>query len=170
MHNNEFWNEFWQFSCKFYPHCQREVLDLQNKAHLSVNMLLFCCWLGSQHLRLTPANLQGAKAIADKHEADFISPLRELRRRVKDLGDKLLYQRMKDLELAFEKRSQNDLFDYAKNEKSLQYNPDNASDLSEDNLLSYIDSAIKGDSPAWVHQHVKTICANLSTIHQPFCA
>jgi len=76
---------FWNFSLGLYgkPGVAPALLSLQDALGLDVNMLVLCCWAGSQGRPLTPADLNAVVAVAEPWQAEVVVPLRALRRRLK---------------------------------------------------------------------------------------
>lgn len=102
-------NPFWLYSIEQYkkPGCAEFLLDAQDSMHLDINILLFIGWLTSQNkayqedLALEPVHLW---------QLSKVKPIRKLRRKVKQLQTKELYQALKDLELMAEQKQQRMLF------------------------------------------------------------
>jgi uncharacterized protein (TIGR02444 family) len=59
------------------------LIGLQDRLGLDVNMLLYCCWIGTDGRSLTPADLAGVEAVVEPWQAEVVRPLRSLRRRLK---------------------------------------------------------------------------------------
>ena len=81
---------FWDFALDVYrrPGVSDACLQLQERYHLDVNLLLFVCWIGaSGRGRLTPRDIGVcAGAVGAWHDA-VVRPLRGVRRSLKeDLG------------------------------------------------------------------------------------
>lgn len=76
---------FWTFSCQLYEQVKEPLLALQNRHHLNVNVLLFCCWIAASNQGvLTKQEMKKITfAIQSWHER-IVLPLRELRKRLKD--------------------------------------------------------------------------------------
>lgn len=75
-------NPFWDFSLEVF---QRKNVasachSLQDRLGLDVNLLLFCCWTGSQGHQLSEEELRGALAATRDWQAQVVAPLRQLRR------------------------------------------------------------------------------------------
>jgi uncharacterized protein (TIGR02444 family) len=101
----------WEFALALYssPGVEETVLSLQDEAGVNVNILLWSCWLESRGIRMNPATLAQAQAVISDWEAQVVSPLRRLRRKLKplaaedDLGGELR-NHIKDAELLAERR------------------------------------------------------------------
>jgi len=99
----------WRFSLAFYtrPGVSEALIQLQDRAELDVNLMLFALWLGvSGRSRLTREELEIADRIARPIRANVVEPLRALRRRLKpdpDADVQRLREGVKALELAAEK-------------------------------------------------------------------
>lgn len=78
-------NPFWDFTLALYgkPGVAPALIGLQDRLGLDVNMLLYCCWAGSQGRRLSAADLAAVEAVAEPWQAEVVRPLRGLRRRLK---------------------------------------------------------------------------------------
>jgi uncharacterized protein (TIGR02444 family) len=104
--------ELWEFSLDFYarPGVSAALIELQDRAGLDVNLILFALWHGLSgrgrldHERLAVAD-QAVRAI----QAEIITPLRALRRRLRtgpDADIQRLREAIKALELDAEKIAQ----------------------------------------------------------------
>lgn len=99
----------WRFSLAFYtrPGVSETLIELQDRAELDVNLMLFALWVGaSGRGRLTKEGLEIADRIARPIRAAIVEPLRALRRRLKpdpDADVQRLREGIKALELAAEK-------------------------------------------------------------------
>lgn len=71
---------FWSFSCQIYEHTKDNLLALQNRYNLNVNMLLFCLWFAANNQGLL--SKQDLKQLLTRihtwHER-IVTPLRNLR-------------------------------------------------------------------------------------------
>ncbi len=76
---------FWNFSLALYgkPGVASALIGLQDRLGLDVNMLLYCCWVGSAGHSLTVAELAAVEAAVEPWQAEVVRPLRSLRRRLK---------------------------------------------------------------------------------------
>ncbi len=108
---------FWNFSLEIYSAegVSGACLDLQERRGCDVNILLFCCWLGaSGRPTLTADRLRSILAESDPWQAEVVRPLREVRRRLKDLPQEVAdatRRRVADAELAAEHAEQLKLVD-----------------------------------------------------------
>jgi len=79
---------FWNFSLELYAGegVAEACLNLQERRGCDVNILLFCCWLGaSGRSTLTAERLRAVLKASDRWQAEIVRPLREVRKRLKDL-------------------------------------------------------------------------------------
>ena len=76
---------FWSFSLALYgrPGVAPALIGLQDRLGLDVNMLLYCCWAGTEGRSLTPADLAAVEAAAEPWQAEVVRPVRSIRRRLK---------------------------------------------------------------------------------------
>jgi uncharacterized protein (TIGR02444 family) len=78
---------FWNFSLEIYAAegVAEACLDLQERRGCDVNILLFCCWLGSSgRPTLTADRLRRILKVSDVWQAEIVQPLRRVRRVLKD--------------------------------------------------------------------------------------
>ena len=75
-------NPFWQFSLQVYaaPGVAQECLMLQDESGVSVNMLLYCAWRGTQGDALSASRIEKLNEIVEKWRSGVIKPLRSIRR------------------------------------------------------------------------------------------
>lgn len=73
-------SEFWNYSSQMWslPEVESICLELQNQHDLNVNLLLFCCWIGEQQLRLDENQVKTLVEAAEPWET-VIKPLRSSR-------------------------------------------------------------------------------------------
>lgn len=106
---------FWRFSLAFYarPGVAEALIALQDRAQFDVNLMLFALWCGVAHGHcLEEAELRAAEAAVTPLRREVVTPLRALRRRLKDSGDpdiRALRRRVAALELAAERHAQSRL-------------------------------------------------------------
>ena len=76
--DQQFQNDFWQFSLALYgqPGVARECLELQDKFGLNINLLLFCAWLGRRGVALGRDDLEGASRLIASWHDHVVHPLR----------------------------------------------------------------------------------------------
>lgn len=79
-------NPFWSYSLTLYVRegVAEACLDLQDRLDLDVNLLLFCCWAGSQGRDLGRGRIGDLMAATRDWRARVILPLRGARRWLKD--------------------------------------------------------------------------------------
>ncbi len=112
-------NPFWDFSLLVYhrPGVAAACLALQDRHGLDVNLLLFCCWAGSQGRRLDAADIERLMGSVGEWQRSVVGPLRGVRRRLTDLPGSAsgqlgaLRQAVKDCELEAERIEQTLLHD-----------------------------------------------------------
>jgi len=106
---------FWRFSLAFYarPGIPDALIALQDRAGFNVNLMLFALWRGAVHgQRLRASELRAAAAAVAPLRREVVGPLRDLRRRLKTVGDadiRTLRRRVLGLELAAERAAQSRL-------------------------------------------------------------
>tara|TARA_R110000851_G_scaffold181511_1_gene329315 strand:- start:82379 stop:82903 length:525 start_codon:yes stop_codon:yes gene_type:complete len=108
-------NPFWDYSLVHYgrPEVARACLELQEDVGANVNLVLFCCWLGSSGQVLTVQDLDEAEEIIRDWNEQVVEPLRGVRRFVQSefagFADQEWPQDVKQLELRAERVVQNRL-------------------------------------------------------------
>tara|TARA_R110000772_G_scaffold46685_2_gene106426 strand:- start:144 stop:662 length:519 start_codon:yes stop_codon:yes gene_type:complete len=108
-------NPFWDYSLVHYgrPEVARACLELQDDIGANVNLVLFCCWLGSSGQVLTVQDLDEAEEIIRDWNEQVVEPLRGVRRFVQSefagFADQEWPQEVKQLELKAERVVQNRL-------------------------------------------------------------
>jgi uncharacterized protein (TIGR02444 family) len=109
----------WRFSLAFYalPGVAEALIELQDRDGLDVNLMLFALWVGiSGRGRLDNDGLARAEQAVGSIRAEFVEPLRTLRRSLKHSPDaevQQLREGVKALELAGEKLAQTRLARFA---------------------------------------------------------
>jgi uncharacterized protein (TIGR02444 family) len=104
--------ELWEFSLDFYarPGVSAALIELQDRAGLDVNLILFAVWHGlSGRGRLDDERLAVADQAARAIQTEIVTPLRALRRRLRtdpDAEIQHLREAIKALELDAEKIAQ----------------------------------------------------------------
>jgi len=81
---------FWRFSLRFYalPDVAPACLELQDKAGVDVNLMLFLLFLADGKRTLTKTDVAQLDAAIARWRNDVVVPLRDLRRRLKSgIGD-----------------------------------------------------------------------------------
>lgn len=73
---------FWSFSVAMYarPDVSRACLALQDAAGLDVNLLLFCCWLGTRGIALGASEMGAVLGTVRDWQEQVVQPLRTVRR------------------------------------------------------------------------------------------
>lgn len=80
-------SEFWDFTLSIYGNkgFSPAVIALQDKHHLDVDILIFCCWTASTGRgALSDATIAKAREVADPWQAEVVNALRIIRRRIKE--------------------------------------------------------------------------------------
>jgi uncharacterized protein (TIGR02444 family) len=78
-------NPFWDFSLALYgrPGVAPALLGLQDRRGADVNLLLYCCWMGSGGQLLTQVDLARARDAGLVWQQEIVHPIRAARRRLK---------------------------------------------------------------------------------------
>lgn len=78
-------NPFWDFSLALYgrPGVAPALLGLQDRRGVDVNLLLYCCWMGSGGQLLSRADLAAARDVGLVWQQEIVHPIRAARRRLK---------------------------------------------------------------------------------------
>jgi len=81
-------NPFWRWSLRVYrsPGVQEACLALQDRCGADVNLLLFCGWIGIAGRALDKRRLRQAIDSVGRWQAEVITPLRAVRRTLKQGG------------------------------------------------------------------------------------
>jgi uncharacterized protein (TIGR02444 family) len=153
---------FWEFSLRTYagPKVADACLKLQDDYGVDVNLLLYCCWLGTRRRALEPELLERALEFSRPWADNVVAPLRHARRWLKSHDSAplttqtvtLLRDRFKVLELAGERLQQ-----HALEALSAESDGDSAaggSDLTATlgNVRGYLEAAgIRADTAALEH-------------------
>lgn len=125
-------NPFWQYSLSLYqrpgvsefclrlqdglvtssPSSQTKPLNRQsdNREYININLLLFCCWVGSQRIKLSGQDFASAEGTIKTWHTSQVLPLRAERRAA--LTTPQRKEELLTLELAAEQVEQNQLFDW----------------------------------------------------------
>jgi uncharacterized protein (TIGR02444 family) len=111
-------NAFWRFSLAVYASdgVAPECLTLQDALKIDVNLLLFCAWMGTRTIMLTPRQLEAAALAVNVWQAAVIRPLRGVRQQIKALARdecEAFRSQVKSLELEAEQIEQAMLFAHA---------------------------------------------------------
>lgn len=73
-------NPLWEYSLALYQSIEPWCLQMQDQQGANVNLLLLCCFAGSQGYRLSPQQLAEATQTVGQWDSAVIQPLRQLRR------------------------------------------------------------------------------------------
>jgi uncharacterized protein (TIGR02444 family) len=142
-------NPFWEFSLTVYrrPGVADACLGLQDRRGLDVNLLLLCCWAGSQGRILDVAEVARLVASVDEWQHSVIRPLREVRRRLKAVAGAergplgALRNKVKDCELAAERIEQVMLHDALPPSAPARHTADRQAACAAVNLTAYLEVA-----------------------------
>jgi len=80
-------HSFWDWALKVYgaPGVSQACLDVQERLHVDVNVLLFCLWVGESGLgTLTAERLAHARGSVDDWHENVVKRLRDVRRALKE--------------------------------------------------------------------------------------
>jgi uncharacterized protein (TIGR02444 family) len=108
-------NPFWEFSLALYgrPGVAPALLGLQDRRGVDVNLLLYCCWMGSGGQLLSQADLARAGDVGLVWQQEIVHPLRAARRRLKqgfpglyEESVETLRRRLGDIEIEAERVAQ----------------------------------------------------------------
>jgi len=136
-------NPFWDYSLAHYaqPGVAQCCLDYQDQYGTNVNLLLFCCWLGSFGVQIEPDELEQAKLHISPWDCQVVQPLRKVRRFIATSPllqnasfPSELITSLQQVELMTEQVVQNDLFDWYSRK---EFARNNESGLQAKNLNAY---------------------------------
>ena len=150
-------NPFWDYSLAHYaqPGVAQCCLNYQDQYDANVNLLLFCCWLGSCGIQLESEELEQARLHIGPWDCQVVQPLRRVRRFIAtspllknaSFSSELIASLLQ-VELMTEQVVQNDLFNWY-SRKEFQRN--NKSGLQAKNLNAYFSflgcSSVPENSP-----------------------
>lgn len=76
---------FWRFSLRTYRQdgVAHACLALQDECGVDVNLLLYCCWLGSERRRLSARDARSAMNAVGRWQQEVVAPLRRARRAIR---------------------------------------------------------------------------------------
>lgn len=141
-------NPFWDFSLAVYrkPAVADACLRLQDGVGLDVNLLLYCCWIATvREALLTEPEIREVIALTGEWRSRVVSPLRELRRGLKQGVDGLpgdsvesFRSEVKRLELASERLQQDMLFGWTEAATVSRTGNPAAAQAKEENILRYL--------------------------------
>ncbi|MCK6431848.1 MAG: TIGR02444 family protein [Aquabacterium sp.] len=137
---------FWRHSLRLYaaagvaPAC----LALQDDHGIDVNLLLLCCWLGSQGRRLGLRDMRAAMTAVAAWQSGVVQPLRAARRALKPMAQGALAdvapqlrQKLSRLELEAEFQEHELLLRWAES-RTLTCRPDAPQATTAANLRTYL--------------------------------
>jgi uncharacterized protein (TIGR02444 family) len=105
-------DSFWRFSLRVYarPGVAELLIGLQDRGGHNINLILLALWLGiGASVRLDAEAFARAKTAMARIDRDVVTPLRQLRRALKDDPDPDVHdlrRRILSLEIAAERRVQ----------------------------------------------------------------
>lgn len=117
-------NSLWDFACNVYasPDIERQARQLQDDYQANINIMLWCCWLQREDIRLSVNLLDEVLVTIDALSLQTVAKLREVRRVLEQSGsftkvqalsvkkhilhaelmiEKVLLQRLQDLTCRF---------------------------------------------------------------------
>ncbi len=109
-------NPLWNYTLEVYgiDRVREIVLRWQDDYGCDVNMLLCCCWLGSQGQQLDDEQFSALQRVGAQWRSQCLLPLRTIRRYVKpQTNTETLYQQLKEAEISAEQWHQQGLFECA---------------------------------------------------------
>jgi uncharacterized protein (TIGR02444 family) len=76
---------FWRFSLRTYrrPGVAQACLALQDECGADVNVLLYCCWMGSRGKCLDRRGVRSAMSAVGRWQDEVVRPLRRARRAIR---------------------------------------------------------------------------------------
>jgi uncharacterized protein (TIGR02444 family) len=79
----------WDFVSRVYaiPQVERLTLGLQDEYHLNVNIILWCCWLEREDIRISVAHFDDILINIDSVSQQTVSKLRDVRRVLQQSGN-----------------------------------------------------------------------------------
>lgn len=116
-------------------------LQLQESAHVDLNLLLFAAWATSTGYAVSPSDIQAARALVGSWHSEIVKPLRAVRRRLKhgpspapseETG--VLRQKLQSLEIAMELIELDELETFATRLKTSSRNARQRSQIISDAL------------------------------------
>lgn len=109
-------NPFWDYSLAHYARGEvaQCCLAYQNQHGANVNLLLFCCWLGSVGVVVDDQELVEVQALIEPWDHQAVQPLRAVRRFLSSSSQSTdaIMSRLQQVELMAEQVIQDDLFDW----------------------------------------------------------
>lgn len=77
---------FWDYSCQLFQitAVADACLHLQNNFEADVNILLYCCWTGDNHVKLDSHDMQELIRASEPWQTAIIKPLRDARNMMKN--------------------------------------------------------------------------------------
>lgn len=134
---------FWDFSLQLYADkaVAEACLALQDSCGLNVNLLLYCCWTGTQGYLLTARDVQHQMQAVQHWQENVLKPLRAIRRRMKagvqgfpGQRSERLRQAIQQIEIDAEHLEQLQLAEFITRSKSTRTGAETAAD----NLATYL--------------------------------
>ncbi len=106
-----FETSLWQECDLIYAQHQPVLIDLQEEFGISINLLLLALWLDQHNYSLTKLNWQQLSIDIDKHDQRLLLPFRSLRKQSKPHLSHAEYQKMLEVELMLERKTQQFILD-----------------------------------------------------------
>lgn len=115
MTGTETYNPLWNYSLVSYKRAGVETvcLALQDEFNLNINFLLYCCWLSSQAIRMTNAELLQQVKELRFWDQEVLMPIRQVRRALVKLRiaeTETLTDHVMSCELDAERLFQNEIY------------------------------------------------------------
>ena len=150
---------FWRFSLRFYrmPGVAEACIELQDRAGMDVNLLLFLLWNATESRRLSPAEVADLDRMVGEWRKAAVIPLREIRRALKsppavvERGTAEAFRtRIKQVELEAERLQQEATYALG---QSLRFGAPAASpvEAARDNIAAYQANCPQAFPPAAIH-------------------
>ncbi len=96
----------WQECDRIYAQHQATFIGLQDEYGLNINLLLLAIWLDRQAVELTVEHWQQLSKEIDDHDRQVLLPYRQLRKLSKPHLTREEYQKMLEVELMLERKTQ----------------------------------------------------------------
>ncbi|MGK0410666.1 MAG: hypothetical protein ACJASB_002846 [Shewanella psychromarinicola] len=106
FHRQTFSHIIWRHCEQSYSINPQFYIHLQDSYHVNVNILLLAQYLDQQHYVLTQQQWEILTLVVDQWETNVLQPYRRLRRIAKAYLNNDEYQKMLDVELVMERKSQ----------------------------------------------------------------
>jgi len=144
-------NPLWEYSLSSYKRAGVETtcLALQDEFNLNVNFLLYCCWLATQSIKTSDAELLQQVKELRYWDHEVVLPLRHARRALSKLraeDAQVLKERVQGCELEAEEVFQDEIYNsYGKLNKLPEVMPSSPDQLTEKKALVLASISSKRD-------------------------